>query len=124
MDELIKILITLVTVILTTLVSWAIGKLTSYLDKKIKDEKLKNIINDTLNIVEKSVKETSQTFVEELKKEGKFTKEKQQEAFNKTIEHVKEQLSQATIEYIEKYYNSFDVWLKTAIESKLYDLKK
>jgi molecular chaperone GrpE (heat shock protein) len=74
----------------------------------------------------KAVLATSQTFVEALKKEGAFTKEKQIEAFNMAKDMVLNILGETAITALNEIYGDFDTWLNAMIEAecRLYSKSK
>lgn len=62
---------------------------------------------------------TNQTYVESLKKEGAFTKESQEIAFNRTINAIMDILSEDCIEYLKSITTDIDEWLKIKIEAEV-----
>lgn len=124
MNEISQILLSGLGVILTGLSAWAVTKITSLIDSKIKDSKAKTILNDAVGVVERVVKETQQTYVDSLKNQNIFDKEAQTKALENAKEKIKIQLSKEAIDYINKNYSNFEEWLTTSIEAKLYDLKE
>ena len=62
---------------------------------------------------------TNQTFVETLKKENAFTKEAQEEAFQKTITNVMSILSEDCIEYLESITSDITIYLRNKIEAEV-----
>ena len=81
--------------------------------------KYSEIIYGLENIVSKAVITTNQTFVNELKKQGKFDKEAMQEAYSKTFNSIVESLSQSFFEYIDKETIDIDTLLKNMIETSV-----
>jgi hypothetical protein len=124
MEQLTEVILTIIMVLITSLVTWLLSKITNLIDSKIKDAKSKALLNDAVGVVTRVVKETTQTYVDSLKNKNMFDKTAQQKALEMTKEKIKSQLKASTIEYIEQNFNGFDVWLTTTIEAKLYDLKK
>lgn len=61
-------------------------------------------------------RETAQTFVDSLKAEGKFTKEKQLEAFQKAKDKALEILGDTVVKALNEVYGDFDAWIETKIE--------
>lgn len=62
---------------------------------------------------------TNQTYVEALKKNGTFTKESQQEAFNRTINAVLAVLSEDAKEYITEATGDLRTYLTQLIEAEV-----
>ena len=111
---LIPLLITIITICICTMTS-----------KVAKDaartapSKYSEIIYSLENIVSKAVITTNQTFVNELKKQGKFDKEAMQEAYRRTYESIVASLSQSFFEYIDEETVDIDVLLKNMIETSV-----
>lgn len=111
---LIPLLITIITICICTMTS-----------KVAKDavrtapSKYSEIIYGLENIVSKAVITTNQTFVNELKKQGKFDKEAMQEAYRRTYESIIASLSQSFLEYIDRETIDIDVLLKNMIETSV-----
>lgn len=73
--------------------------------------------------VTQAVTYTAQTFVDTLKAEGAFTKEKQLEAFQRATTKVYEILGNTTVKALEEIYGDFDAWLVTRIEQVCREIK-
>ena len=111
---LIPLLITIITICVCTM--------TSKIAKNAAESapsKYSGIIYALENIVNKAVITTNQTFVNELKKQGKFDKEAMEEAYNKTFNSIVASLSQSFFEYIDKETIDIDTLLKNMIETSV-----
>lgn len=111
---LIPLLITIITICICTM--------TSKIAKNAAESapsKYSEIIYGLENIVNKAVITTNQTFVNELKKQGKFDKEAMQVAYNKTFNSIVASLSQSFFEYIDKESIDIDTLLKNMIETSV-----
>ena len=111
---LIPLLITIITICVCTM--------TSKIAKNAAESapsKYSGIIYGLENIVNKAVITTNQTFVNELKKQGKFDKEAMKEAYNKTFDSIVASLSQSFFEYIDKENVDIDALLKNMIETSV-----
>lgn len=60
-----------------------------------------------------------QTYVDNLKKSGKFTPENQREALEKAYDMAQEMISKASQEFIAVTYGSFSDWAHTQIEREV-----
>ena len=109
---LIPLLITIITICICTITS-KIAKNTA----ESAPSKYSEIIYALENIVNKAVITTNQTFVNELKRQGKFDKEAMQEAYRRTYESIIASLSQSFFEYIDEETVDIDVLLKNMIEA-------
>ena len=122
-DIFINILSCIVTVIILPLITLLGSKLIKWISKKIDDENLeKNLIKAT-NIVLDAVKYVLQTYVDNLKKEGKLTKDAQLIAFNKAKEIVLSQFNEEIKSYIKDNFGDIDSWIDVQIEASINNLK-
>ena len=70
-----------------------------------------------------AVKCVLQTYVDSLKKEGKFDEASQFLALSKAKEKAMEQMSNDTKAFVEKNYGNLDSWLTTSIEATISTIK-
>ena len=66
---------------------------------------------------------TNQTYVEALKKEGKFDAEAQKKAFQMTYNAVMSILSKEAKDYLQNIYGDLDTFLTNAIEAQVKNNK-
>lgn len=122
--DLLYILITAAVPVLTTYVckflyaKWTEGKV------KIENEKVSTTLDSVINMVLDVVEATNQTFVDELKKNGKFTEEAAAEAFRISKDKALKMLSNESADIIAMVYGDVDVYLDTLIEATVKQLKK
>jgi hypothetical protein len=69
--------------------------------------------------VTKCVIATNQTYVETLKKEGKFDVEAQKVAFEKTYDAVMSIISIDMVEYLTEFVGDFETFLMQSIEAEV-----
>ena len=108
--------------LLVTVITICICVMTSKVAKdaaRLAPSKYSEIIYGLENIVSKAVITTNQTFVNELKKQGKFDKAAMQEAYKRTYESIIASLSQSFFEYIDKEAVDIDALLKNMIETSV-----
>ena len=108
--------------LLITIITICVCAMTSKIAKNAAESapsKYSEIIYALENIVNKAVITTNQTFVNELKKQGKFDKEAMEEAYNKTFNSIVASLSQSFFEYIDKETIDIDTLLKNMIETSV-----
>ena len=118
MENLANILIPL----LVTIITICVCTMTSKIAKSAAESapsKYSEIIYGLENVVNKAVITTNQTFVNELKKQGKFDKEAMEEAYNKTFNSIVASLSQSFFEYIDEENIDIDTLLKNMIETSV-----
>jgi hypothetical protein len=121
-DALIPILCLLITAGGGYLVA-LLRRQTQQIEKDLNSETASKYIELATAAVEQAVTYTAQTFVDALKAEGAFTKEKQLEAFQKARDKVLEILGDTTVAALGEIYGDFDVWLDTKIEQVCRDIK-
>lgn len=119
-----EILITIISVIVTGLAGWITTLVTTWINSKIKDKKLAAHAQAVYEIVAGAVQAVFQSFVDVLKKEGKFDEEKQREAKEKAMAIIKSQLSDELRKYIVDNFGDLEEYLKNMIESIIYNIKR
>ena len=67
---------------------------------------------------------TNQTYVEALKKEGKFDKEAQNKAFQMTYNAIMDILTEDAKEYLNNFYGDLSLYLSKRIEAEVVANKK
>lgn len=96
---------------------------TQQIEKELNSETASKYIELATDAVEQAVTYTAQTFVDTLKAEGAFTKEKQLEAFEKAKSKTLEILGDTVVAALGQIYGDFDVWLNTKIEQVCREIK-
>lgn len=122
-EMLINIISVLVTAVVIPVISLLGAKLVSWLSTKIKNEKANKMIKTATGIVVSAVKTVFQTYVDALKKEGKFDKESQMLALTKAKDIALSQMTEDVKEFIQTNYGELDLWLTTQIEATINTLK-
>ena len=121
----------LLYVVITAVLPVIVGYGISYLKAK-RDEKLQSIdntyvketITEVTDIIMNVVDTVSQTYVDDLKKEGTFKEEQQKEALNKAIYQAKDLISLEAANLIIDKYSDLDEFIRTTIESYIRTTKK
>lgn len=98
-------------------------KQTAQIGKELDNETLSKYMDMACEAVAQAVTYTAQTFVDTLKNEGAFTKEKQLEAFEKAKNKTLEILGGAAVEALGQIYGDFDAWIETKIEQVCREIK-
>lgn len=96
---------------------------TAQIEKDLDNETATKYMNMAVDAVAQAVAYTAQTFADSLKAEGKFTKEKQLEAFEKSKNKTLEILGDTTVAALREIYGDFDAWLETKIEQVCRETK-
>ena len=118
------ILITAAVPVLTTYVCKFLYAKWTESKTKIENDIISTTLDNVVIMVLDVVESVNQTFVDELKKKGEFTKESAEEAFNKSKEIALTMLSNDAADIISKVYGDIDVYLDTLIEATVKQLKK
>lgn len=122
-EMLINIISVLVTAVVIPVISLLGAKLVSWLSTKIKNEKANKMIKTATEIVVSAVKTVFQTYVDALKKEGKFDKESQILALTKAKDIALSQMTEDVKEFIQTNYGGLELWLTIQIEATINTLK-
>ena len=105
------------------LATWLTTFIVGLLNQKIKDKKLARWSSDLLQIIMSAVQTVFQSFVDTLKKEGKFTPEAQAEAKEKAYQIIVSQLTPELKNYITENFGEMKEYLMNQIEAMIYQLK-
>ena len=106
------------------LVMSALGILITYLiNKYIKNDELKGIVNSLNELVRNSVLEVYQTYVEALKKGGIFNETAQNEAQERCLALINRNMPEKVHAWLEANYGDIEAYLKSLIEAQIGLLK-
>ena len=94
------------------------------IEEATKNEDMSNLVKDALDDVMDAVLYVNQTFVDSLKKTGKFDEKAWNEAFNRSYVEATNMISDGAKKAITELYGSFDKWLASKIESSVNKAKK
>lgn len=111
-------IIPLLGVLTTFLVRYINAKMKTLVDT-ISDEKQKKYIEMLNNTIADCVIATTQTYVDTLKKQGKFDKEAQEQAFLMTFNAVSDLLTEESKKYLNEAIEDLDLYIKQKIESEV-----
>ena len=102
----------------------AVGVIVTYLvNKYVNDNKLKTILSSLNNLVQNSVLEVYQTYVEALKKAGSFNAEAQKLALERCLALVKANMPKDIETWLKANYSDIESYLKSLIEARIGLLK-
>lgn len=93
-------------------------------DIEISEAEIKKFTNDLATIVADAIVATNQTYVNELKAKGEFTKEAQKEANERALKYCLNLMSVEMVEYINAVYGDAEALLLTKIEAMIGSSKK
>lgn len=105
--------------ILTTFLVRYINTKMKILADTTNDEKQKKYIEMLNNTITDCVIATTQTYVDTLKKQGKFDKEAQEQAFLMTFNAVSDLLTEESKKYLNEAIEDLDLYIKQKIESEV-----
>lgn len=116
--------------IITGIMPLLIVYITTYLRVKIKEyqekidnDQLNKYIDAAMDAIQKAVISVNQTYVDTLKKQGKFDVEAQATAKQMAIDKAKELITMDSKEAINTLYNDFEAYLNNAIETLVRENK-
>lgn len=111
-------IIPLLGVLTTFIVKWINVKSNQIQEnnKNMLANKYIQMLTDTIN---SCVVATNQTYVESLKKQGKFDAEAQKQAFEQTTQAVLTILSQEAKDYLANIYGDLDKYISEKIEASV-----
>lgn len=108
-------LLGILTTYIVKLVNAKINEISSTKNNKL-EQKYLDMLNETIT---KCVIATTQTYVETLKKEGKFDKTAQETAFNKTYTAVLAILSDEAKKYLTEAVGDLNLYITQQIEAEV-----
>ena len=103
--------------IITGLVSWGVSALVSWLKSKVKNANLQAALETVQNIVTSTVYYVTQTYVDSLKKAGKFDAEAQEKAFKMAYDTIIEQLTVEQKTALQSVCTDVEAYIIALIES-------
>lgn len=113
----------IIVAIIGVIISGLGGLITYLINKYVKNDKLKTILNSLHELVKDSVLEIQQTYVEALKKDGMFNAEAQKEALERCLLVIKTNMPKDVKAWLDANVGDLEAYLKTLIESTIGSLK-
>ena len=93
------------------------------LKQKTKDDLAKKYLDMLNDTISSAVLATTQTYVESLKKQGKFDIEAQKVAFNMTYDAVMKVLTEEAVKYITESVGDIETYITNKIEASVKTTK-
>lgn len=90
-----------------------------YFAARAENETVRKYLEDAADAVGTAVIYTSQTYVDELKNSGKFTRENQEEALRKAVEQAEKLLTAEARAFLEEAYGDLNDYLISRIEAEV-----
>ena len=119
-----QILTEVIISILGIVITVVSGYIIAWINSKIKDEKIKRILNDALKIVSNGVDYVYQTYVEELKGTTLWDADAMKEASNRAMEYINANLTEEAKAFISKNGKDLAEWIKEQIEIAIQKSKR
>lgn len=110
--------------VLTTYIVKYIQVKSAEITSKSENELVDKYVNMLSYTISSCVVATNQTYVESLKKQGKFDAEAQKIAFNMTLEAVLGILSEDAKEYLSEAFGDLNAYITSQIEASVNVNKK
>ena len=107
---------------LAGIISLLFLRLQNWLATKTKNETLQKATLLAQDLVLSAVQAVQQTFVEQLKKDGKFDKDAQLEAMDKALKLVLAQIKPDAMAILTEAYGDLSKWLTMQIEATVYGI--
>ncbi|MDE6408556.1 MAG: hypothetical protein K2K48_05975 [Anaeroplasmataceae bacterium] len=122
-DILLNVLSVVFTVFIIPLITMLGTKVISWINSKIKNEKMAGLLTQATEAVINAVRSVFQTYVEQLKADGTFGEEKQRNALLKAKDLALSQMTDEVKTFIQINYGDLQQWLTTSIEATINKLK-
>ena len=101
-----------------------LGILITYvINKYVKNDELKQIMNSLNDLVRNSVLEVQQIYVDEMKCNDMFDKDAQKLALERCIDTIRVNMPKRVEEWLKSNYTNVDAYLKTLVEAQIKLLK-
>lgn len=114
-----NVLIETVNLAFKIILTLGIPYLFAMITAKIDNDHVDSLLKEAEKLVVQSVQMVNQTFVDSLKKEGKFDTAAQLEAFKLCRENWLEMVSDEMKETVMNQVGNIETWLNTKIESTI-----
>lgn len=119
MRELLYIVLIICIPYMAALVKKLIGEATDAIAARVKNEKAEKCLREIGDAVADAVDAMNQRYVNDLKKEGKFDKDKQAEILQRAVSAALKSLSSDAQEYLKKTYGDTTEYLENRIEAQI-----
>ena len=96
---------------------------TMLINKYVKDEKLKSMLNSLNQLLQNCVAEVQQTYVDALKKQGKFDLDAHEQALETALSKAKDSMTSEMWDWLVANYKDPDSYLRSRIEAIIGSFK-
>lgn len=118
-----QLILSIIAVVVPALSGFIGYYIKKYVNSKVSDSELAKDLTTLTDLVDTCVKMVQQTYVDELKDENMFDKEKQEEALKKCMDAIKSQMTNELKDNLSKTYVDLEAYIKLLVEAKIQDLK-
>lgn len=119
-----KLIEIVLSVLATVITAVLVPSLTSLIKSKTNDQKMKTAIDAVSNAVNLAVDYVEQTMVTQLKKDGKWNAESQEEALKKATDIAISQLTDSAYLYLLNNHKDIEETIIKYIEANIQNKKK
>lgn len=113
------VLAELISTVAKIVVSLCIPYIVKLVKDKIHNDRVNKYVDKAANVISQVVDYVSQTYVDGLKKEGKFGKEQQEVAFELSYDYSMRLINEESKKACIEMFGDFELWVKSMIESSV-----
>ena len=113
------VLAELISTVAKIVVSLCIPYIVKLAKDKIHNDRVNKYVDKAENVIGQIVDFVNQTYVDGLKKEGKFDKEQQEVAFEMSKDYAMRLINEETKKACIELFGDFELWLNSMIESSV-----
>ena len=125
-QELLSLVLSIASLVITGLATWAVTEFTSYLKEKTQDIKLRKFLDIAKDAVITAVKETMQVYVNSLKETGEWSVENEEIARQKALLKAQDLMGLAAWEALNTFMaenGGASNWVLTRINAVIEEVK-
>lgn len=123
-QEMIGILMVIITGTIVPFVIRLINKQIAKIEQTVSENRKDFYIYEVVALIRDVVAAANQTVVDELKKGGEFTKERQVEIFNEVFNRIMSLISTEALKMLNVAFGDAEAWIKNKIEVTVRELKR
>lgn len=114
-----SVLAELISTVARIVVALCIPYVAKLAKDKIHNDRINKYVDKAANVVNQIVDFVNQTYVDGLKKEGKFDKEQQEVAFEMSKDYAMRLINEESKKACIELFGDFELWLNSMIESSV-----
>lgn len=113
------VLAELISTVAKIIVSLCIPYIVKLAKDKIHNDRVNKYVDKAANVIGQIVDFVNQTYVDGLKKEGKFGKEQQEVAFEMSKDYAMRLINEESKKACIEMFGDFELWVNSMIESSV-----